>query len=273
MIDVANSLVSALPLSYRSNRVPSSVALVEPAENESNGSSLRSVFRANLPDTNIANFDPPAPDRQGFASLTTALESVRIPPAALAAGSGETEKPLWESLLEEQERIADARVAREQDAEDRQQDRLDDAARIAANEQRSREIRENIILTRSDTDTPAIQPEDSIRPVVAEPVLSSPAANDATPDNGEESEALPEINLPGSGDRIPAEQTESRETDKPELQPQQAPELFPPKSEQTPEETQAIYRSDQERVHRLFFPDQPSFEAKEISLEPFNSYA
>ncbi len=268
MIDVANNLFSALSPAYRNSRLPSSVALAKPSAANASGNSLKAVSDTLRQDTGVANFAPPPEDRQGFASLSSVLESIRLPPAALNAANSDT-PPLWESLLKEQELIADARVERRQEFADLQQNREDEASRQAANEERAREVRANILLTRSETQTPDIQPEDAIRPVAAQQITAD-AGGEAN--SAEDTRQLVEkISLPGEGNTAPEENTLTQPPLQTEQQSQEPPpELFPPQNEQPQQQTSEVFSAEQERLQRLFFASGTDYNAE---TENFSSYA
>ncbi len=312
MIDVSNSLFSALPPSFRNNGVPSTVSLVKPAASEAGGNSVRTVASRFKPDTNVGNFAPPAEGQEGFASLSSALASVRLPPAVLNPLSNSNYTPTWERLIQEQNLIADSRVEKQQRFEDLQQQRDDDAAqraadaeaadararrlqefeniqqaredeaaRRAANEQRAREIRTNILLDQSarNSEPPNTQPEDNVPPFST----VRPQANETSTSvnqgiagaQGAEDSSEVEISLPGQGQNLPENQAAplSGQTEGPEQKRVgvEDPQVSPP-SQDTSQNGSDVFRADQERLQRLFFPGESSFQPAESSA-PFSSYA
>ena len=259
MIDVSNNIASALSLSYRNNRLPSSVALVKPAANEAGVNSVRAIANDYRTANDIKDFSPPSPSEQGFASLSTALESVRIPPAALAATAPDS-PPTWERLLAEQEKIADARVARQDKFAEIQQLREDDAARRAANEERARQIREAIVLNQSnanETNQAAVDDSPERLSRLAEQanaIASQPTAvalsdenivnlpGDSQNQSATEAEQVITVDLPGSnaGEAVAEQQTGSEIN------------IFPPASDNSNDASE-VYSAEQERLSRLFF--------------------
>ena len=264
MIDVSNNIASALSLSYRNNRLPSSVALVKPAANEAGTNSVRAIANDYRAANDIKDFSPPSQSEQGFASLSTALESVRIPPAALAATAPDS-APTWERLLAEQEKIADARVARQDKFAEIQQLREDDAARRAANEERARQIREAIVLNQSsanETSQAAVDdsPERLSRLAEQANAIASQPTAAALSDGNDANENI--VNLPGDSQNQSATEAEQVITvDLPgsnageavaEQQTGSEINIFPPASDNSNDASE-VYSAEQERLSRLFF--------------------
>jgi len=92
-----------------STRFPAPISLTPVPDSLAGGNSLKTLALRLQPETGLADFSPPTPSAQGFASLSPMLESLRIPAEKLAASIQDNGKPLWQKLIEEQEKISESR--------------------------------------------------------------------------------------------------------------------------------------------------------------------
>lgn len=185
MVDLGANLYNALPQTLvRGARYPASnYSLTQPDDSNAGGNSLRSVAQQVRPDTPVGDFSPPARNEQGFGSLAPALSSIRPEPAGIP-GLGETAS--WEKLLEEQQRISEARRQALRQAEELQK----------AREQAARDLQESSQLAQNASDNVLFSPDPEAAPEAAQaPAPTSAPDEEPVTGNANASQAPEQIAL------------------------------------------------------------------------------
>ncbi|MGD2118902.1 MAG: hypothetical protein PVG66_11120 [Chromatiales bacterium] len=155
MIDVSAAIFSSLPLSSQTAGQPSSVALQKPPADLQGGNSLRRLAEnAVSAESRISDFGPRDATERGFASLGASLQQVVEPFVQANAERRENEIPVWQQLLDQQQRIVEARQAAQAEAEARRA-----AIREQQAEQARREQLEQLFATDENEAVPAFVTE------------------------------------------------------------------------------------------------------------------